>query len=79
MCLAVPGQVIETKDETAVVDIQGNHLDVLTTLVPDAQSGDYVLVHAGLAIALISPDDYHEHQRIMQEIQNYAQRALEQP
>lgn len=79
MCLAVPGQVIELHDQGAVVDVEGNRVDVVTTLVPDAQCGDYVLVHAGLAIAVISSDDYQEHRRILREIEHYAHRALEQP
>lgn len=50
MCLAVPGKVIEIKNEMAVVDFGGIKRDVSVMLIEDIKSGDYVLVHAGFAI-----------------------------
>lgn len=57
MCLAVPGQIIETSDDEAVVDLQGNRLRVSTVLTPEAVTGEWVLVHAGFAITLINEQD----------------------
>ncbi len=57
MCLAVPARVIERRDDTAVVDLQGNRMEVCTALTPDARSGDWVLVHAGFAITTLSERD----------------------
>ena len=54
MCLAVPGRVtsIEERDETlmAQVDFGGMVKDVCLQYVPDAEIGDYVVVHVGFAI-----------------------------
>lgn len=51
MCLAVPGKILERRGEEAVVDMQGNRLTVSTILTPEAAEADWVLVHAGFAIA----------------------------
>jgi hydrogenase expression/formation protein HypC len=53
MCLAVPGRIIETRNQRALVDFQGNRVEVCTVLTPDADVHDWVLVHAGFAIAKI--------------------------
>lgn len=57
MCLAVPGKILERTDEEALVDFQGNRLKVNTTLTPEAQVGEWVLVHAGFAISQIAEQD----------------------
>lgn len=58
MCLAVPGKVIEWIDRTppfatATVEFGGVRRAVNMACVPEASTGDYVLVHAGLAISRI--------------------------
>jgi hydrogenase expression/formation protein HypC len=57
MCLAVPGRIVETTDEAALVDFQGNRQRVDTTLTPSVHAGQWVLVHAGFAITTISESD----------------------
>jgi hydrogenase expression/formation protein HypC len=59
MCLAVPGLVVEMLDtETpftcAVVEFGGVRRRVSLACVPEAGQGDYVLVHAGVAISRIN-------------------------
>jgi hydrogenase expression/formation protein HypC len=60
MCLGVPGRVMEVapaavggKEATAAVDFQGSRVEVSLSLVPQAQPGDWVLVHAGYALTLL--------------------------
>lgn len=55
MCLAVPGQIVQCDADQALVDLQGNRLRVSKVLTPEAQLGDWVLVHAGFAITTIAP------------------------
>jgi hydrogenase expression/formation protein HypC len=54
MCLAVPGRVLRVEDRdshaVAVVDFGGTVREVDLAFVPDVQSGDYVIAHAGIAI-----------------------------
>ena len=59
MCLAVPGLVIEMMDveppfTSAVVEFGGVRRRVSLACVPEAAQGDYVLVHAGVAISRIN-------------------------
>ena len=54
MCLAVPMQIMEIKDGVmARVAVMGAERDVAIDLTPQAQVGDYVLVHAGFAIEVV--------------------------
>ncbi len=57
MCLAVPGKVIEVRGDAARVDFQGNELEIGTVMTPDVGPGDWVLVHAGFAIATLTEAD----------------------
>ena len=54
MCLAVPGKIlsIEDRDGTlmSVVDFWGIKKDVCLQYLPDAEIGQYVVVHVGFAI-----------------------------
>lgn len=55
MCLGVPGRVVEKLGETdglehALVEFGGVSRAVCTACVPDAAPGDFVIVHAGVAI-----------------------------
>lgn len=54
MCLAIPGQVVSIADDplrSATVSFGGITKDVVLALVPEAGIGDYVIVHAGVAIS----------------------------
>lgn len=58
MCLAIPGKLIEAEglgDLTATgrVDFGGVSKSVSLAFVPEARVGDFVLVHAGIAIAVL--------------------------
>jgi hydrogenase expression/formation protein HypC len=66
MCLGVPGLLVERQaasEELAsgIVEFAGIRRRVCLACVPDAQPGDYVLVHAGIAISTI---DATEAQRV---------------
>ena len=55
MCLAVPGKLVHWIDHEApfaraLVEFAGVGREVSMQCVPDAAVGDYVLVHAGIAI-----------------------------
>ncbi|MBQ2699275.1 MAG: HypC/HybG/HupF family hydrogenase formation chaperone [Firmicutes bacterium] len=60
MCIAIAGRIIEVKEDMAVVDHSGLTREVSLRLLPQAVVGDYVLVHAGFAIELISAEDGEE-------------------
>ncbi|AOI95243.1 HypC/HybG/HupF family hydrogenase formation chaperone [Burkholderia sp. LA-2-3-30-S1-D2] len=58
MCLAVPGQVLSIEGDDPLlrqgrVAFAGIVKAACLAYVPEAKPGDYVLVHAGFAIAVI--------------------------
>ncbi len=61
MCLAVPGRIVEATDlgisRIAKVDFGGITRQVQLDFVPEAQPGDYVLVHVGFAISRVSEEE----------------------
>lgn len=61
MCLAIPAQVKTIQENRlATVDILGVKRDVALDLTPHANIGDYVLVHAGFAIEVVTEQDAQE-------------------
>ncbi|GAB1535722.1 HypC/HybG/HupF family hydrogenase formation chaperone [Geovibrio sp. ADMFC3] len=70
MCLGFPGKLIEMDDFKAVVDIDGTTREVSLMMLPDeVVVGDYVMVHAGFAIAKMDPD---EAQKTLEALREFA-------
>ena len=61
MCLAVPVQVISIDEEATMRMAKGRvgnvEMDICMEFLPEAGIGDYVLVHVGTALSLISEED----------------------
>lgn len=53
MCLGIPAKIESIDGARAHVAVEGSRAVVLTALVPEAKVGDWVLVHAGMAIAVL--------------------------
>jgi hydrogenase expression/formation protein HypC len=57
MCLAVPGQILEIRDDRgtrmAIIDFDGIRKEICLAYLPDIEVGDYAIVHVGFAIARI--------------------------
>jgi hydrogenase expression/formation protein HypC len=67
MCLGIPGQVVTRHEATeelpfALVEFAGLRRRVCMACVPEVEPGDYVLVHAGIAISRI---DAAEAERVL--------------
>ncbi|SFB21227.1 Hydrogenase maturation protein HypC [Acetitomaculum ruminis DSM 5522] len=60
MCVGLPGKVEKIKDGMAIIDAYGAKRQVSAELLEDLMPGDYVMVHAGVAIAKITSDDDEE-------------------
>ena len=69
MCLAVPLEVTEIEDHgtRGKVLMGGSPYQVGFALLDDVKVGDYVLVHAGMAIQKLSPDEAQETLAVFQE------------
>lgn len=62
MCLAAPGEILSIDGDdpllrNARVSFGGVIKQASLAMTPEAGVGDYVLVHAGLAISLIDPEE----------------------
>ncbi|WP_353949408.1 HypC/HybG/HupF family hydrogenase formation chaperone [Sporolactobacillus sp. Y61] len=56
MCVGVPAKVIKKKDYTALVDVMGTRMEVGILFVPEVQTGEYVIVHAGQGMSIVDRD-----------------------
>ncbi len=66
MCLAIPAKVVSL-GYPGTVDIEGNLMECRLDLVPEARVDDYVLMHAGIAIGVISPEEAEETLALLEE------------
>jgi hydrogenase expression/formation protein HypC len=64
MCLGIPARVLSVvvvNDDPLLahgsVELLGARRDVSFAFVPDVQEGDFVLVHVGVAIAKLAPEE----------------------
>ena len=74
MCLGVPGKVIEWVDRDpifgrAIIEFGSVRRECQMACTPDAKIGEYVIVHAGIAIAII---DASEAERTLQDLSDIA-------
>lgn len=61
MCLGVPGKILEIYEVESLkmgkVDFGGVVREVCLEYVPEAEVGDYAVVHVGFAISLVSEEE----------------------
>ena len=60
MCLAVPARIETIEGSKGAANLSGNTIEVQLDLVPEAKIGDWILIHAGFAIALLDEDEARE-------------------
>ena len=65
MCVGLSAKVVKISNGTAVIDAGGAKREVSSQLLEDLEPGDYVMVHAGVAIAKITDDDEEETYRVV--------------
>lgn len=69
MCLAVPGRITGVSEtglmRMGTVDFGGVTREVCLAYVPEAQVGDYVLVHVGFAISRVDEAEARETLELM--------------
>lgn len=72
MCLAIPMLIQSVNGQTARVEVGGVVREISLALTPEAQVGDYVIVHAGFAIGVLDRQEAQETLRILAEMQRLA-------
>lgn len=60
MCVGLPAKVVNIEDGMAIVDATGAKRKVSVELLDELNPGDYVMVHAGIAIAKIEGQSSEE-------------------
>lgn len=57
MCLAVPGRIVDVRDERGLrmgtIDFDGVRKDICLAYLPDLAVGEYAIVHVGFAISRV--------------------------
>ncbi len=57
MCLAIPMKLIKRDEFEGTVELDGIRRSISMMLLPEAEVGDHVLVHAGYAIGTINEEE----------------------
>ena len=68
MCLAVPMKVVSIAGPVAQVEESGVRREARVDLLEDLAVGDYVIVHAGIAIQRLDQDEAEETLKLMEEM-----------
>lgn len=72
MCLAIPGKVLGLHQTDGLrmsrVDFGGVSREACLEYLPEAEVGDYVLVHAGFAISRVDPEEAARTLQLLEEL-----------
>lgn len=72
MCLAVPGKILELQERDggrlARVQFGGITRQIRTDFVPEAEVGDFVLVHVGFAISRVNEVEARRTYQLLEEM-----------
>jgi len=68
MCVAIPLEVVETKDNLAKVSIGKTLREVRLDLMDEVKVGDFILVHAGFAIEKLDKEEAEKTLSLFKEV-----------
>ena len=72
MCLSIPGKITDIYEDGSLkmgkVDFGGVLKEVCLDYVPEAQTGQYVLIHVGFAISVLDEDEALETLGVLREM-----------
>ncbi len=71
MCLAIPTLIKSIEGTTARAEIGGVERTVSLALTPEAQVGNYVLIHTGFAIGVLDEEEAQETLRLFEELAEF--------
>jgi hydrogenase expression/formation protein HypC len=78
MCLAIPGKIVSISGEeplqrTGKIDFGGILKQVSLAYVPEANIGDYVIVHVGFAISRVDEEEAHKVFEYLREMEDLSE------
>jgi hydrogenase expression/formation protein HypC len=68
MCLAIPTLIKTLDGQQAEVEIGGVTRTISVAMTPEAQVGDYVIVHTGFALSVLDKQEAEETLQLFAEI-----------
>ena len=68
MCLAVPMRLLERDEYSGTVELDGVQRTISLMLLPEAETGAFVLVHAGYAIATVNEQEARETLELLRQV-----------
>ena len=68
MCVGLSARVVRIEEGTALIDASGAQREISAGVLDDLEPGDFVMVHAGVAIAKITEDDAAEADEVMEDL-----------
>ncbi len=75
MCLSIPSKITEIYKDGSLsmgkVDFGGIRKEVCLDYVPEAQIGQYVLIHVGFAISVLDEEEALATLDLLREIENF--------
>jgi len=76
MCLAIPGKIISISHadplfRSGIIDFSGVTKEISLAYVPESHIGDYVIVHAGFAIAMVDEQEAQASLQAFQELTEF--------
>jgi hydrogenase expression/formation protein HypC len=82
MCLAIPGQIVETYDRKGVrmatVRFGGVTRETCVEYLPQADVGSFVLVHVGFALSVIDAEEAERTYKLLEEMNQLGELDAEQ-
>ena len=79
MCLGIPGKILSVYEDhgtkMAKIDFGGVTREACVEVIPEAEPGNWTIVHAGFALNLLSEEEAQETLQILQEMSDLADQA----
>jgi hydrogenase expression/formation protein HypC len=83
MCLGIPGKITEIYEANGLrmgkVDFGGVIKEVCLSYVPEAQIGDYAVIHVGFALNLLNEDEALETLDLLRQISSVDEELGQEP
>jgi hydrogenase expression/formation protein HypC len=67
MCIAIPGKLIKKEEDKGIVDLGGITKEISLAFIPQAVENDWILIHTGFGLEIISETEAQNTIEILQE------------
>lgn len=78
MCLSIPAEILSIDGEMAKVSVNGAIIDASLQLLDNPKVGDFILLHTGFALEIISPEEAEENMRLLRELDELGKSETEE-